>query len=77
MGNKFIICLLILILLPSAYAEDSSELHWTQKIFIKEKSTTEIKEKKSTKCQNLIKEDKTTIKNHKIILKDECNEKKH
>lgn len=77
MGNKFIICIIILILQLSAYGEDGSELHWTQKIFIKEKDVTKIKDKKSIKCQNLIKEGTTARENHKRLSKDECNEKKH
>lgn len=33
---KIIISIFILILQPIAFAQDKSELHWTQKIFIKE-----------------------------------------
>jgi hypothetical protein len=36
MGMKIIISIFILILQPIAFAQDKSELHWTQKIFIKE-----------------------------------------
>lgn len=77
MGMKYITCIVILILQLSAYAVDKSELHWTQKIFIKEKTSSKIKEKEDTKCQDLAKENNSNINDQKLLLKDECYEKKH
>ena len=73
---KFIISILILILQPIALAEDKSELHWTQKIFIKEKASSKIKEIETAKCQNLAKENNSSIYDQKLLPKDECYEKK-
>ena len=74
---KYITYIVILILHLSAFAVDKSELHWTQKIFIKEKTSSKIKEKEVTKCQDLAKENNSNINDQKLLLKDECYEKKH
>jgi len=77
MGMKITIIILILILQPIAFAEDKSELHWTQKIFIKEKKSLVFEKNETTKCQNFVKENSSGVKNQEKLLKDECNEKKH
>ena len=74
---KYITCTVLLILQLSAFAVDKSELHWTQKIFIKENTLSKIKEKEATKCQDLAKENNSNINDQKLLLKDECYEKKH
>jgi len=76
MGMKIIISIVILILQPIAFAEDKSELHWTQKIFIKEKKSSVLEKKEIIKCQNFVKENSSGVKNQEILLSDECNEKK-
>ena len=73
---KYITCIVILILQLSAFAVDKSELHWTQKIFIKEKASSKIKEIETAKCQNLAKENNSSIYDQKLLPKDECYEKK-
>ena len=73
---KYITCIVIVILQLSAFAVDKSELHWTQKVFIKEKSSSKIKEKETTKCQNLATENNSSINDQKLFPKDECYEKK-
>ena len=74
---KLIISILILILQPIALAEDKSDLHWTQKIFIKEKNSSVLEKKKETiKCQNFMKENSSGEMNQKKLSKDECNEKR-
>ena len=74
---KIIISIVILILQLSAFAVDKSELHWTQKIFIKEKTSSKIKEKEATKCQDLAKENNSNINDQKLLIKDKCYEKKY
>jgi hypothetical protein len=76
MGMKIIISIVILILQPIAFAEDKSELHWTQKIFIKEKKSSVLEKKEIIKCQNFVKENSSGVKNQEKLLSDECNEKK-
>jgi hypothetical protein len=73
---KLIISIVILILQPIAFAQDKSELHWTQKIFIKEKNSSGFEKNETIKCQNFVKENSSGVKNQKKLLKDECNEKK-
>jgi hypothetical protein len=53
MGMKIIISILILILQPIAFAEDKSELHWTQKIFIKEKKSLVFEKNETTQMSKL------------------------
>ena len=76
MGMKYITCIVTLILQLSAFAVDKSDLHWTQKIFIKEKTSSKIKEKEATKCQDLAKENNSNFNDQKLLLKNECYEKK-
>ena len=73
---KLIISIVILILQPIALAKDKSELHWTQKIFIKEKKSSVLEKKEIIKCQNFVKENSSGVKNQEKLLRDECNEKK-
>ncbi len=76
MGMKIIISIFILILQPIAFAQDKSELHWTQKIFIKEKKSLVFEKNETIKCQNLVKDNNSSEINQKKLSKDECNEKK-
>ena len=73
---KYITCIVILILQLSAFAEDKSDLHWTQKIFIKEKKNLELRENENYNCKKISKVNDPNIKSQKKLPKNECNEKK-
>ena len=77
MWMKFIITIILILIISQVFSNpnEKKNLHWTQKIFIKEKKNLELKENDNYKCKNLFKENDPNIKREKKLSKNECNEK--
>ena len=79
MGMKIIITIILTFIIPYVFSNpnEKNDLHWTQKIFIKEKKNLELRENKNYNCKNLSRENDPNIKIQKKSSKSECNEEKN
>ena len=75
---KIIITMILIFIIPHVFSKpnEKSDLHWTQKIFIKEKKNLELRENENYNCKKISKVNDPNIKSQKKLPKNECNEKK-